>query len=47
MQREGADWSVVSICFVEPQIALYFSAPMEKASVASAAPAPVAIAGAR
>lgn len=47
MQRQGADWSVVSICFAEPQIALYFSAPMEKASVASAAPAPVAIAGAR
>jgi len=46
MQREGAEWSVLSICFAEPQIALYFSAPMEKASVASAAPAPVAIAGA-
>ncbi len=47
MHREGADWSVRSICFAEPQIALYFSAPMEKTSVASTAPAPVAIAGAR
>jgi hypothetical protein len=47
MQREGAEWSVRSICFAEPQIALYFSAPMEKASMASAAPAPVTIAGAR
>jgi hypothetical protein len=47
MAREGSEWSVRSICFAEPQIALYFSAPMEKSSVASAAPAPVAIAGAR
>src|SRR5271170_978775 len=37
MQREGAEWNVLSICFAEPQIALYFSAPVEKASMASAA----------
>jgi hypothetical protein len=47
MQREGADWSVVSVCFAEPQIALQFSAPMEKTNLASAAPAPVATAGSR
>jgi hypothetical protein len=47
MHREGADWSVVSVCFAEPQITLQFSAPAEKTNVASAAPAPVAIAGSR
>jgi hypothetical protein len=47
MQREGAEWSVRSICFAGPQVALHFSAPAEKATVASAAPGPVAIAGAR
>ena len=45
MKREGADWSVHSICFAEPQVALYFPAPAAKTAVASAAPAPVAIAG--
>jgi|HubBroStandDraft_4_1064222.scaffolds.fasta_scaffold03467_6 hypothetical protein len=47
MHRDGADWSVRSICFAEPQVALYFSAPVAKTAMASAAPAPVAIAGAR
>jgi hypothetical protein len=47
MQREGDDWNVLSICFAEPQVALFFSAPAERAAVTSAAPAPVAIAGAR
>jgi hypothetical protein len=47
MHRDGADWSVRSICFAEPKVALYFSAPAAKTALASATPAPVAIAGAR
>ena len=47
MQREGSEWSVRSICFAEPQIALYFSAPVEKAAMASTAVAPVAMAEGR
>jgi hypothetical protein len=47
MQRDGSEWKVTSICFAEAQTALYFAAPAEKAAVASATPAPVAIAGAR
>ena len=45
MQREGADWSVRSICFAEPQIALSFAAPAAKVAVATAAPAPTVMAG--
>jgi hypothetical protein len=45
MQREGAEWSVRSICFAGPQVALYFAAPATKTAVASIAPAPAAIAG--
>ena len=45
MQREGSAWSVRSICFAEPQIALYFPATAEKAAVASVAPAPAVMAG--
>ena len=47
MQRDGAEWNVRSICFAGPQIALYFAAPTAKATMASAAPAPVAITEAR
>jgi len=39
MEREGAEWSMRSICFAEPQIALYFSATAVKAAAASIAPA--------
>ena len=39
MEREGAEWSMRSICFAEPQIALYFSATAVKSAAASIAPA--------
>jgi hypothetical protein len=45
MKREGADWSVRSVCFAEPQVALYFPAPAAKTAVASIAPVPVAMTG--
>ena len=45
MKRDGADWSVRSICFAEPQVALYFPAPAAKTAVASIAPAPAAMTG--
>ncbi len=45
MSREGSQWSVNSICFSGPQIALYFAAPAAKVAVASAAPAPAVMAG--
>lgn len=45
MKRDGVDWSVRSICFAEPQITLYFSAPAAKTAVAAIAPAPVAMTG--
>ena len=45
MQRSGTAWSVSSICFAEPQIAIYFAKPAEKETVASAAPAPAAMTG--
>jgi hypothetical protein len=47
MQRDGSEWNVRSICFADAQVALYFSAPAEKGTLASATSAPVAIAGAR
>ncbi len=47
VQRDGADWAVRSICFAGSNVALYFPAPAEKTALASAAPAPVAIAGSR
>lgn len=39
MHRSGTAWSVSSICFAEPQIALHFAAPADKEMVASVAPA--------
>ena len=45
MKRDGTAWSVRSICFAEPQIALYFPAAADKTAVASVAPAPTAMAG--
>ena len=45
MKRDGVDWSVRSVCFAEPQVALYFPAPAAKTAVASVAPAPAVIAG--
>ena len=47
MQRSGAAWNVRSICFAEPQIALFFAMPAEKEALATAAPAPVAVAEGR
>lgn len=47
MQRSGSAWSVRSICFAEPQIALYFAMPAEKEALAIAAPAPIAVAEGR
>ncbi len=47
MQRTGTAWSVRSICFAEPQIALYFAMPAEKEALAAAAPAPIAVAEGR
>ena len=45
MKRDGVEWSVRSICFADRQVAVYFPAPAAKTAVASAASAPVAIAG--
>jgi hypothetical protein len=45
MKREGADWSVRSICFADQQIAVYFPAPAAKTAVASIAPEPAAMTG--
>jgi len=45
MQRSGKAWSVSSICFAEPQIALYFAKPAEKETVASVAPPPATMTG--
>jgi hypothetical protein len=47
MHRSGTAWSVSSICFAEPQIALHFATPGAKEALASAAPAPVAVAEGR
>ena len=47
MHRSGSAWSVRSICFAEPGIALYFAMPAEKDALASVAPAPVAVAEGR
>ena len=41
LQRDGAEWSVRSICFAEPQTALYFAAPTTK-TVADAMPSATA-----
>jgi hypothetical protein len=45
MKRDGVDWSVRSVCFAEPQVALYFAQPADKETVASIAPTPAAVAG--
>ncbi len=45
MKREGVDWSVRSVCFAEPQVALYFPAPAAKTAVANVTPAPAVLAG--
>ena len=47
LQRNGTAWSVRSICFAESQTALYFAMPAEKEALATAAPAPVAVAEGR
>jgi hypothetical protein len=41
LERDGGAWSIRSICFAEPQTALYFAVPMTKA-VAAATPTAMA-----
>jgi hypothetical protein len=42
LQRDGAEWSVRSICFAEPKTALYFSAPVARAAASTVPTAMVA-----
>ena len=42
LERDGGAWSIRSICFAEPQTALYFAAPVTRAATTSASTTTVA-----